>query len=141
MKFQFNDGGRAQAGFKGRTGDCVCRSIAIATERPYREIYDALNSLGTQERVGKRKKGTSNSRTGVYKQTIRRYMESIGWHWIPTMSIGSGCKVHLTETELPKGRLIVNLSRHSAAIIDGVLHDTYDCTREGTRCVYGYFIQ
>lgn len=36
MQFQYNDGGRAEAGFKGTTGDCVCRAIAIATERPYR---------------------------------------------------------------------------------------------------------
>ena len=42
MQFQYNDGGRAKAGFKGTTGDCVCRAIAIATERPYREIYDLM---------------------------------------------------------------------------------------------------
>ncbi len=24
-------------------------------------------------------------------------------------------------------------------MIDGVVHDTYDCTRNGTRCVYGYW--
>jgi hypothetical protein len=33
MKFNYNDGGREAAGFKGFTGDCVCRAIAIATER------------------------------------------------------------------------------------------------------------
>jgi hypothetical protein len=55
------------------------------------------------------------------------------------MQIGSGCKVHLRSDELPIGRLVVGLSRHSAAVIDGVLHDTYDCSRRGTRCVYGYW--
>jgi len=25
------------------------------------------------------------------------------------------------------------------AVIDGVINDTYDCSREGTRCVYGYW--
>jgi hypothetical protein len=29
--WQFDDGGRGAAGFKGKTGDCVCRAIAIAT--------------------------------------------------------------------------------------------------------------
>lgn len=140
MKFQFDDGGRAAAGFKGKTGDCVCRAISIATGHPYREVYDALNRLGeTHERKGKRKRGTSNARTGVYKQTIRRYMESIGWRWVPTMTIGSGCKVHLKSDELPSGRLVVNLSKHSTAVMDGVLHDTYDCSRNETRCVYGYY--
>ncbi len=45
MKFQYNDGGRAAAGYKGRAGDCVCRSIAIVTEMPYQEVYDALNEF------------------------------------------------------------------------------------------------
>lgn len=26
-----------------------------------------------------------------------------------------------------------------AAVVDGVLHDTFDCSRGGTRCVYGYY--
>ena len=32
------------------------------------------------------------------------------------------------------------LSGHLAAVIDGVVHDIHDCSRDGTRCVYGYFI-
>ena len=32
MEFNFNDGGRADAGYKGRTGDCVTRAVAIAAE-------------------------------------------------------------------------------------------------------------
>lgn len=35
--------------------------------------------------------------------------------------------------------LIAPLSRHVAAVIDGVVHDTYDATAGGPRCVYGYF--
>jgi hypothetical protein len=31
LDFIANDGGRAAAGFKGQAGDCVVRSIAIAT--------------------------------------------------------------------------------------------------------------
>lgn len=139
IPFVYDDGGRAVAGYKGTTGDCVTRAIAIATGKPYQEIYDALNQLAKRERRGKRKRGVSNARTGVYKGTIRRYMESIGWRWISCMGIGTGCTVHLSAAELPAGRLVVSLSRHSAAVIDGVLHDTYDCSREGTRCVYGYY--
>ena len=139
MQFQFNDGGRGAAGYTGKTGDCVTRAIAIATGKPYQEVYDAINEHATRERHGSRKRGISNARTGVYKQTIRRYMESIGWTWHPTMQIGSGCKVHLKSEELPAGRLVVSLSKHSAAVIDGTLHDIYDCTRDGTRCVYGYY--
>ncbi len=141
MKFVYDDGGREAAGFKGETRDCVCRAIAIATatEKPYKEVYDLINEFAKSERTGKRKKGKSNARTGVYKDTIKKVMEHYGWQWTPTMLVGEGCKVHLRENELPKGRIVVSLSRHNAAVIDGVLHDTYDCSREGTRCVYGYF--
>ena len=139
MKFVFHDGGRAAAGYKGSTGDCVTRSIAIVTGRPYQEVYDALNELGRVEGIGKRKKKRSNSRTGVYRKSCQRYLESLGWHWTPTMAIGSGCIVHLRAEQLPKGRLLVKVSGHLTAVIDGVLYDTHDRSRRCTRCVYGYF--
>jgi hypothetical protein len=68
-------------------------------------------------------------------------MESIGWRWVPTMQIGSGCKVHLRASELPRGRLVVKVTKHCVAVIDGVIHDTHDCARDGTRCVYGYYVE
>ena len=139
MLFVYSDGGRASAGYKGLAADCAVRSIAIATGRPYQEVYDRINELAKRERKGKRKRGISSARGGVYRPTMRRYMEEIGWDWTPTMGIGTGCQVHMREDELPAGRIIVSLSGHYAAVIDGVLHDTADCTRDGTRCVYGYW--
>lgn len=140
MEWKYNDGGRKDAGFKGDTGDCAVRSIAIATGKPYREVYDKINELAKKhERKGKRKKSISNARTGVYRQTVARYMKSLGWVWTPTMLVGQGCKVHLKASELPNGRLICSLSKHFTAVIDGVIHDTHDPSREETRCVYGYW--
>src|SRR6266481_5863049 len=104
MNFVYHDGGRKDAGYKGSAGDCVVRAITIATEKPYQEVYDTINALAKFERTGKRKKGKSNARTGVYKQTYRKYLESIGWIWTPTMFIGQGCTVHLRPDELPSGR-------------------------------------
>ena len=136
LRFIKDDGGRAAAGFKGETGDCVTRAIAIATKTPYRTIYDGLNALAKQERLGVRKRGRSSARTGVYKLTIRKYMTSIGWHWTPTMQIGQGCTVHLRQGALPPGRLVVSVSKHLTAVIDGVIYDTHDPYRGGIRCVY-----
>lgn len=127
MKLQINDGGRHAAGFKGTAGDCFCRAVAIATERDYREMYTLINSLG------------GNARTGVMKKVADKVMTALGWEWVPTMSIGSGCTTHLREDELPSGRIIVRLSRHFAAVIDGTLHDNHDSRRGGNRCVYGYW--
>ncbi len=137
--WQYNDGGREAAGYKGQAGDCVTRAISIATGKPYQEVYDALNGLAVNERTGKRKRGKSSARNGVYRSTFEKYLLSLGWKWTPTMAIGQGCKVHLKENELPQGNLIVSVSRHMVAVINGVIHDTHDPSREGTRCVYGYW--
>ena len=139
MKFEFNDGGRQKAGFKGHTGDCVTRAIAIVTGKPYKEVYDTINTMSINERITKRKKKKSNSRTGVFRKTYQKYLESLGYEWIPTMQIGQGCKIHLRSDELPSGHLIIRVTKHITTMIDGVINDTYDCSRQGTRCVYGYF--
>lgn len=140
IQWEFDDGGRADAGFKGSAGDCAVRAIAITTGLVYKDIYDEINRLATRERTGKRKRTISNARTGVHRVTMHRLMTSLGAEWIPTMGIGTGCTVHVSKDELPGGRLILNLSKHFTAVIDGVLRDTHDCSREGTRCVYGYWI-
>lgn len=138
MCWVYNDGGRAEAGYKGETGDCVTRAISIATGVPYAKVYSDINLLAESERPRGRKK-RSSARTGVQKPTIRKFLESIGWKWTPTMKIGSGCKVHLKEDELPCGTLIVSVSGHLTVVKDGIIHDTHDPSRGGTRCVYGYW--
>lgn len=120
----YDDGGRADAGYKGETGDCVCRAFSIAAERPYKEVYNLINEYAKSERTGKRKRGKSNARTGVYRSTEDKLAKHYGFKWIPTMKVGQGCKVHLRADELPKGRIVARVSKHSVAVIDGVIHDT-----------------
>lgn len=139
MDFCFNDGGRSEAGFKGYADDCVCRSIAIATGNSYLEVYNGLNKFAQSIEAKKSAKRRSTARTGVNPKTTRAYLKSLGWEWVPTMLIGQGCKIHLRSEELPSGNLIVKVSGHVTAVVDGVIHDTADPSREGTRCVYGYF--
>ena len=85
--------------------------------------------------------GQHTADRGIFTESVlfKRYMAALGFTWVPTMQIGSGCRVHLRTSDLPKGRIIVRVTRHLAAVIDGVLHDTHDCSRGGTRCVYGYW--
>lgn len=130
----YDDGGRAAAGFKGHAGDCVARSIAIATELDYREVYDTLAEF-RHALTGK----SRSAREGMPRKAYDAYMELLGWQWTPTMRPGQGCKVHLRPDELPNGRLVVRVSKHVTTMIDGVVHDTHDPSRGGTRCVYGYF--
>ena len=75
----------------------------------------------------------------VKRKWCQDYMRELGFVWVPTMGIGTGCKVHLRARELPKGRLVVSCSKHWTAVIDGVIHDNHDPSRGGRRCVYGYW--
>jgi hypothetical protein len=137
MNWVYDDGGRKAAGFLGKAGDCVTRSIAIATRLPYSHVYALLNEQARRELpTGGRR---SSARNGVFRHTCQQVLEALGWRWVPTMKIGAGCRVHLKAAELPAGRLIVRCSKHTTAVIDGIIHDTYDPSRAGTRCVYGYF--
>ena len=142
MSFIYNDGGREQAGFKGSARDCVCRAICIAADLPYKEVYSALAEGNKNQRKSKNgKTGIRSARNGINikRKWFKDYMKSLGFVWVPTMFVGQGCKVHVRANELPSGRLVLSLSKHVAAFIDGELHDTYDSSRNGTRCVYGYW--
>lgn len=165
ITFVYNDGGRSAAGFRGSTGDCVTRAIAIVTGKSYQEVYDTLNQLSKQMgywnkvklvkgQYGNSYKKLSSARTGVPRKVYDKYLKDVGMTWMPCMSIGSGCTVHLRADQLPKGRIICSLSKHLTAVIDGVVHDTYNPAREihqtGVvagqpyskiieRCVYGYY--
>ena len=137
--WNFNDGGRAKAGYKGFTGDCGVRALAICLNKPYKEVYEKANEFCKAERPSKRRRGKSNARTGIHGHTFKKIAESFGLKWTPTMFIGSGTTVHLKADELPKGRIICNVSKHYTAVVDGVIQDTYDPSRRGTRAVYGYY--
>jgi hypothetical protein len=148
MSWVFDDGGRAAAGFKGRTGDCVTRAVAIATGMPYAAVYDLvhersaefLSKTRSRKRLTRTGKARSASpRDGAYREVYGPLLADLGWIWTPTMSIGSGTTMHLDADELPGGTLVVRVSKHLVAVKDGVVHDTYDCTREGRRAVYGYY--
>ena len=154
LDFLQDDGGRAAAGYKGSAGDCVARSVAIASGKPYAEVYAVLAEGTGEQRATKRGKRAASARNGisVKRKWFRDYMHSLGFTWVPTMRIGQGCKTHLLRGELPNGRLVVSVSKHYTAVIDGVIHDTHDPTRATIwyddfgktksmthRCVYGYW--
>jgi hypothetical protein len=142
----YDDGGRAAAGFKGDAGDCVTRAIAIAAQVPYREVYDRLWEIDRLDCEFRMIAGdvrgvvkARGPRNGVRRDVYDALLTELGWAWTPTMKVGQGCTVHARADELPSGRLILRLSKHLAAMIDGVIHDTHDPSRGGTRCVYGYW--
>ena len=135
MKWIYDDGGRSKY-YKGHTGDCVCRAIAIGTGMDYKKVYDLINTYSKND------DSYSSARTGVSKDITYQVLTDLGWIWKPTMKFGQGCKTHLNEDELPKNKTIIaRLSKHLTCIIDSTIHDTYDSSRNGKRCVYGYYIK
>lgn len=130
MKWVFNDGGRSNYFSAKSVNDCVVRAIAIATQRDYNDVYNTIGEI-----VG------YSPRNGVYRNDLQKIMKEFGGTWTPCMSIGSGCKVHLKDGELPMdARLICNVSKHLTCVINGVINDTFDPSRGESRCVYGYWI-
>jgi len=141
MEFVYDDGGRSGCGFKGNTGDCFTRALAIAAQMDYREAYNLTNAMSKTVKLSSRCRGKSSARLGVHKEVAREIMAGLDWEWVPTMLFGQGCKVHLRADELPQGRILCSVSKHFVAVIDGVAHDNHDPRRNGRRCVYGYWIK
>jgi hypothetical protein len=138
LPFNYNNPGSR------RTSDCVCRAITIATGLPYQQVWDRLAAGNAGQRRSKHDKGGARKHTAdkgicTSRQWFKDYMRELGFTWVATMGIGTGCRTHLAAGELPMGRIVCCVSKHYVAVIDGVINDTYDCSRSGTRCVYGYW--
>lgn len=142
LPFVYDDGGRAAAGYRGTTGDCVTRAYAIATGTPYAEAYALVAEA--QAAQGKARTGRT-FRAG--RKVIDELLAARGFVWTPTMQIGAGCTVHLNSEVYEHAYgglvygppLIVRCSAHVVAVVNGQIRDTYDPSRDGTRCVYGYW--
>ena len=131
LEWNYNDGGREDAGYNVKADDCVTRALAIASEISYKEAYKtAWNWIGR------------SPRNGFPKKEVRKFLEAQGFKWKPLMRIGSGCTNNVSLEGIPsvKGTFILKLSSHLTTVIDGVINDTYDPSRGGTRCIYGYYV-
>lgn len=128
MRYKYNDGGRSNYFAANKVGDCVTRSISIAKGKDYKQVYNEIKKL-----VG------YTPRNGIYKKDTKKVMAHFGGTWVSCSSIGQKQRVHLNTEELPSGRIICQLSKHVTCVINGVINDTYDPSRDGTRLVYGYW--
>jgi hypothetical protein len=142
-RYVYDDGGQGRV---NEGGGCVPRAIAIATGRPYREVYKGLVAA-TYEYVRRwpcskvarsirRGRNGFDPARGSYPKVYERYLRSLGWEFAPTKEQK---KVYLRADDLPPGRVIVSVHQHLVAVIDGVIHDTYDTAGKGRRPVYGYY--
>ncbi len=109
LKFEWHDGGRIAAGFSGYASDCVARAIAIASGKPYREIYDGLFVTGIR-----------TPRDGVRPEVTKSYLTKHGF-----------VQIALYEWDtLPLGPLVVRCrlwrKSHLTAVVDRCIYDTWN---------------
>lgn len=152
MPFKRTDGGRATAGrVNGNVGDCAIRAITIATTRPYGEVFTDMQAqyrhwvFNSNDALARDIKvfvkygyidfcmlehGTPNA-------FIHHYLTQLGWMWTSTRGRG----VLMQASHMPAGRVIVALSKHLTTVVDGVLHDTHDCSKGGAAIVHGHWLK
>ena len=132
MDYIYDDGGRSLY-FKGHTGDCVCRSIAIASGMDYKMVYDLIfKTMGKTPRNG----------VSTSKPKFKRMMASLGFTWVATSGIGWKESTHLIKGELPEGRLCCAMAGHWTAVVDNQVRDVFDPRMNDLleyRKVYGYW--
>jgi hypothetical protein len=68
LELQINDGGRSAAGYKGKVGDCVVRSIAIVSGLPYQKVYNDLYKANEEFRTTSQTKLAKNLKKKMIAQ-------------------------------------------------------------------------
>lgn len=99
MTFIEHDGGRAEAGYKGKTGDCGVRAAAIVTNLPYKEIYKELFERQKAYHATSRRKAvkkadartvSASPRGGIWKEVLGPLLIEHGATYISLAGIGGG---------------------------------------------------
>ena len=114
MEFVWHDGGRAACGYVGTTGDCVTRSIAIATGDVYRDVYKSLSGMADQ-----------TARHGISDPVLNQFLAGRGWRSAEAGEVGI--------ERLPKGVVLVEFESvgrkrigHMSCVIDHTVYDTWN---------------
>lgn len=131
LGYEHDDGGRSAAGFKGTTGDCCTRAIAIAAGLDYRQVYDAMaeamkangyaasgNAYATRKRKAPRQRGQRNAR-----RVQDDVLASFGF---TKVKLPKGNRPTYAEAHDLYGDCIVTTVKHFAALVGGDLRDIFD---------------
>jgi len=124
--YQYTDGGREAAGFKGKS-DCGVRAVAVATGMPYKDARRLLREVSNKGKLGSRAIAR-----GIWKEDMTEALRTLGWVWVSAPKF-EGRKARYTD--IP-GTAILRMARHYAAVVEGVLMDSWDSSE---KMVYGYW--
>ena len=128
--YVYNDGGRAAANYRGDTGDCVVRAIAIAGDYDYRHVYDAMGEAMREAgwaRSGNAyalARGRTRTRGQPHARDVQhQVIQEFGFVKAPFVR---GPRPTYTEAHERHGICIAKTTKHVAALRDGALQDTFD---------------
>lgn len=124
-----DDGGRAAAGFRGRSGDCGVRALAIALSIPYKDARKLAKEFALKGR--QRSRAISD---GLYAEDFASIMHYLGWRRIKAPRFD---RRKARFDDIPARRAILNMARHWAVLENGNIRDAWD-SRE--RVVYSYWM-
>ena len=116
-----DDGGRQDAGYKGATGDCVVRSLAIMSDRGYKECYDACASAN--KLFSGNPKATRSARQGVNENAWHYVFSYLGFE---DTGVKASDELTITEAYQRFGDCVVEIPRHLLAVKGGCVVDAWD---------------
>ncbi len=110
-----------------KTGDCVVRALAVAEAKSWVEVYDELCKIGREVFE------MPNS-----KPVYEKYLLSRGWvkQKMPKFSNGKRFKVSDLANDRKSGAMVVSVSKHLVAVVDGCIHDTW---YSGQKAVFNFY--
>ena len=136
--FRENDGGRSKwfdcTLKKNRNiGDCVVRTIAIATEIPYGVVWNELFDRA-------KKIGHFPNSPIVYEA----YLKELGWEKHPPVRYNNK-KITIRDyidnslkLEIIEEPMIILTRSHITALVNNKIHDTWDCSNY---CMNSYYLK
>ena len=114
VEFIKSDGGKGD--YRCTVADCAIRAVAIALKIPF------------EDAVGEHSRWLGTTAHEINRRFVDNMLDD--WTWHPSTA---------RMDSLPKGRIVVRSIEHYACFIDGVLHDTYNCTHGGERQICEYW--
>lgn len=126
------DGGRAAAGYKGKTGDCAVRAVAVALGLDYKAAYNELAAENAKIT------GVKSCRNGIWKSALEAVLARYGWEWrsAPKFEGRHARAADFTTAAGYSDFIIARMGRHFVAVLDGAVHDSWNSSH---RAVYGYW--
>lgn len=112
---------------KKKAGDCVIRSIAIAFDKDWYEIYDELSNLG-------RSLGDLPNVKTIYES----YIESHGGKKLPAFRQLEGGRKRWTGFDLTQlnGTYLIQTAHHLTVVKNNKVRDTWDSSSKSAYTVW-----